>query len=141
MTSPSRIPRKYASEALFAVYKELSRWREKHGGRGRIPEHIWDRAVAVACIEGSALVGAVLQLPIDSLAQRVLEAEEPLDQTETAKFVELTAEVCTDDVPSPVAVIEMTGPHGEYLRVELSPDAWEAGGIVVDTFLAYLERP
>ncbi len=133
MTIPPWIPARLTAE-LRAVASELSYWREKHDGRGRIPESIWAEAVAIAQLEGPIPVAAALQLPLDSLTQRMEEAEEP-------KFVDLTAEVSNDDVPGPMAVVTMMGPNGEYLRVELTPDAWEAAGVIVDTFFEYLERP
>ena len=69
MTIPPWIPARLTAE-LRAVASELSYWREKHDGRGRIPESIWAEAVAIAQLEGPIPVAAVLQLPLDSLTQR-----------------------------------------------------------------------
>lgn len=140
MTDTPKLPSEL-SEDLRTVLTEITGWRHKHKGRGRIPEDIWDAAVAVSCVEGAEWVAEVLRLPFSSLSQRMDLAQRGPGPTHITKFVEVTSEVANDDKPPPVAVITVTGPKGEHFSVELPPDAWDTGGDIIGAFLWYLERP
>lgn len=57
---------------LSRVEKQLSRWRERHGGRGRrLPEPLWVAAVEVAAIAGVSETARVLGVDRERLLRRV----------------------------------------------------------------------
>lgn len=104
---------------LESLGGRLRRWRERHGGRGkRIPEALWDEAVALARREGVEPVARALRLDGGGLARRIegrgAEAE---SRSEAATgFVELSAaELSTPER----SAIEVVNGAGERLRIEV----------------------
>jgi hypothetical protein len=57
---------------LGRVQKQLSSWRERHGGRGRaIPEELWRAAVEVAAVAGVSETARVLGVDRERLVRRL----------------------------------------------------------------------
>jgi len=60
---------------LGRVEKKLSRWRQRHGGRGRpIPRELWAAAAEVAAVAGVKVTARVLGIDRERLARRVRES-------------------------------------------------------------------
>ncbi len=61
-----------AGQGLSKVHKQLSSWRECHGGRGRpIPEELWTAVVEVASVEGVNTTARTLGVDRARLARRL----------------------------------------------------------------------
>lgn len=104
---------------LEALGRRLRRWRERHGGRGRrIPEALWDEAVALARREGVESVARALRLDGAGLARRVAArgAESEARSEAIEGFVELSASELSTPERS---AIEMVNGAGERLRIEV----------------------
>ena len=109
---------------LVGVGRELSTWRERHGGRGRpIPPHLWERAVAVARVEGIDTTARALKVDRDRLARLTGTVSTRSDSLAVAQvpasteFVELSAGVVCGGGHT---VVHLEGPDGERVRVEVS---------------------
>lgn len=109
---------------LSGVRRELSAWRARHGGRGRpIPPQLWERAVAVARVEGIAATARALGVDRGRLARLASAASTQSDclalapKPASAEFVELDARVVCGGGQT---VVHFSGGDGERVRVELS---------------------
>ena len=57
---------------LDRIQKQLSRWREQHGGRGHpIPVELWTAAVEVAAVEGVSTTARALGIDRARLARHM----------------------------------------------------------------------
>lgn len=109
---------------LSGVRRELSAWRERHGGRGRpIPRQLWERAVAVARVEGIEETARALGVDRVRLARRAETASTQsarlavVQAPASAEFVELSAGVVCGGGQT---VVHLEGGDGERVRIELS---------------------
>ena len=59
------------SAELDQVRFAFDRWRRQRGGKGRIPERLWDLATSAARTNGIALVSRELGLDFTRLKERV----------------------------------------------------------------------
>ena len=124
------------SPSVQAVQSELARWRKKHGGPGRhVPAALWDKAVAVARIEGAGPVARALGLRVERLERRVSAAEH-----EAEPFVEISDKVVDTPKAGAWAVVEIVGPRSERLRLEAPAGSSLATAATVAAFLRELER-
>lgn len=114
---------------LGRVERQLSSWRERHGGRGRpIPQELWAAAAEVAAVAGVKETARVLGIDRERLARRVGErsggvlsavalprrpARRP---AASAAFVEVDAQRV---FARGRTVIRLTRPGGEQLEIEV----------------------
>lgn len=109
---------------LSGLQRELSIWRARHGGRGRpIPAQLWERAVAVARVEGIDATARALGVDRGRLARLAGSGSTRSDglavapEPTRAEFVELDARVMCG---SGRTVVHLEGGDGERVRVEVS---------------------
>ena len=124
------------SPELEAIQAELARWRKKYGGPGRhIPSELWDKAVAVAGLEGTGPVAHALGLRVERLEQRIAETEGM-----AKPFVEIPNELVDSPKRRAWAVVEVVGPRNERLRLEAPAGSSSATAATVAAFLRELEQ-
>lgn len=118
-----------STEGLAAVRDRLTRWRERHGGRGRlIPQELWAAAAAVAAVEGVNVTARVLGVDRGRLGRRVSQSAMATAPGRAAPpqpaFVELPR------IQSPAggqSVVRLIGRDGEQMEI--------AGGVDVLTLV------
>jgi hypothetical protein len=131
---------------LGRVEKKLSKWRQRHGGRGRpIPQDLWAAAAEVAAVAGVQVTARVLGIDRERLARRVqvvqkrssggysvvaLPARGALANT---GFVEVDAQRV---FARGKTVVRLTSPDGEHLAIEVEGGALD----VVAVARAFWER-
>lgn len=130
------------SKELSKLRGRLSRWRSRHGGRGRpIPEALWSAAVDVAMVAGVDATARSLGLDRARLGRRVASTSAPAPSARGAResrevdgtaFVQLDARQV---LGGGEVVVRLTNARGDRLEVacsgggldvlELSRRLWE----------------
>jgi hypothetical protein len=108
-----------ASSRLDRARRSIERWRSAYGGPGRpIPTELWEKAAAVARIEGVDATARALRLDRARLASRLEPCAESLhDDAGAGGFVEVDARgVCA----AGQTVVRLVGRDGERLEITLS---------------------
>ncbi len=105
---------------LEAMGRRMQRWRSRYGGPGRrIPDVLWDEAVAIARVEGVRETARALHLDARKLERRLVGA--PVQGAEEGVaptvFVELAA---SELAMSAHTAIELLGSDGERMRIEVA---------------------
>ena len=131
-----------ATVELCRVEKRVSRWRARHGGRGRrIPEELWSAAAEVAAVAGVNETARVLSIDRKRLSRRVgvgpsvASAAELLERAALAStgFVEVDAQRM---FARGRTVVRLTSRDGEQLEIEVEGSAMD----VVSVARALWER-
>jgi len=103
--------------AMERVRQRFERWRRtRTPGRSPIPDALWAVAVALARQHGLYATSQLLRLDYTALKRRLLAGDRPVAPAPASPtFVELTP------APGPctACVIEIEGPHGGRMRVQL----------------------
>lgn len=125
--------RRQASRELIEAQRSVNHWRREHGGRGsRIPDEIWEAAVAAARVDGVWATSRVLRVEYSRLKRRVECASGgdgqacAMGPSEASAFMEvgMTAWAARPrPMDSGTTVIELMGRHGERMRVEVSGES------------------
>ncbi len=105
---------------LEAMGRRMQRWRSRYGGPGRrIPEGLWNEAVAIARVEGVRETARALHLDARKLERRLVGASvhEGDEGVAPTAFVELTA---SELAMSAHTAIELLGSDGERMRIEVA---------------------
>lgn len=106
---------------LLETRDRFEQWRGRHGGRGiRIPDELWDNAVAAARVAGIDETARALGLDLDRLARRVTEAERGRAGTMESmspQFVELEL---APAAPASKTVLELVAPSGHRMRIDVT---------------------
>jgi hypothetical protein len=114
------VMRRAAERELGALQERVERWRRDGGGRGaRIPEELWDAAVAVAREEGVYATSRALRFNYYSLKDRMsaVDLERRTEETRVpAAFIELPRGSLGGGGR---AVVELVG-RGGGLRIEVT---------------------
>jgi len=104
---------------LGKVEKRLSRWRQRHGGRGRpIPQELWVAAAEAAALAGVGTTARVLGVDrarLQSFVQGVGKAA-LAPSVPSRAFVELDAQRVLSRAK---VVLRLTSRDGEQLEVEV----------------------
>jgi hypothetical protein len=123
------------SEELEALCAEIAQWRaQTGGGRGhRIPRALWQRAVAVARVEGAYKTGRATRLKAERLTALMdeadmLSAEQAPASRDNAPFVAL--QMMAPATRSHTVSVVLQGRHGEVMRIE------SAGGLDLPALVA-----
>ena len=116
--------REAGQRQLRRVQRQLTAWREQHGGRGRpIPTQLWEQAVAVARAEGVEATARALGVDrhrLARLAEPVAAGPEFLtaaDEPASAEFVELDGGVLCSGGQT---VVHLEGGDGDRVRIEVN---------------------
>ena len=124
-----------ATVELVRVEKQLSRWRARHGGRGRaIPEELWRAAAEVAALAGVKETALVLGVDRARLQQRLgarpVGATGVAARTRTthgsAAFVEVDARGVFGRGKT---VVRLTSRDGEQLEIEVEGSAMDVAAV------------
>jgi len=124
-----------AAEQLGRVQKKLSRWRERHGGRGRpIPEGLWKAAVDVAAIAGVNETARVLRVDRERLLRRV--GAHPSGASGAAAAMRTTlARTAFVEVDAHrvfargKTIVRLTSRDGEQLEIEVEGSAMDVAAV------------
>lgn len=119
---------------LGRVERKLSRWRERHGGRGRaIPEELWSAAAGVAAVAGVSETARVLGVDRERLQRRVgarpsgvSGAAVPTRPAAGRAFVEVEARgvFCRGKT-----VVRLSRRDGEQLEIEVEGSAMDVAAV------------
>jgi hypothetical protein len=105
--------------ALSALHRQLDHWRHRQPRRKRLPEELWETAVALAREHGINQTARILGRKYDSL-QKHLEGTAP-DTRDPGRakpdFIELLPGGLT--CPSPECTIEWEDGHGGKTRMHV----------------------
>jgi hypothetical protein len=120
---------------LCRVEKQLSRWRDRHGGRGRaIPEELWMAAADVAAIAGVNETARVLGVDRARLLRRVGArpsgapgvAAKARTTVASSAFVEVDARGVFGRGKT---VVRLTGRDREQLEIEVEGSAMDVAAV------------
>ncbi len=114
--------------ALPAGVKELrgriEQWRRTRKGRSRMPEPLWDAAVAFARVHGVYGISQALRVSYDSLKTRLTRAPKAEARSRgsaaAADFVELAAVPPLMGPPATGTVVEVVERNGTKLTISLA---------------------
>ncbi|RLB55675.1 MAG: hypothetical protein DRI90_19275 [Deltaproteobacteria bacterium] len=114
--------------ALPAGVKELrgriEQWRRTRKGRSRMPEPLWDGAVAFARVHGVYGISQALRVSYDSLKTRLTRAPKAEARRQgsavAADFVELAAVSPLMAPPATGTVVELVERNGAKLTISLA---------------------
>ena len=122
-------------QARFA----FDRWRRQRGGKGRIPERLWDLATSAARTNGVALVSRELGLDFTRLKERVAKGgcEPKADVPFPGDgFIDLGLVSSVDEhQPSTGCLVEIQKENGTLLRVRICDGAFLDWQWIKDAFL------
>jgi hypothetical protein len=106
---------------MEGMRQRIRRWRSEHAAYTRMPEDLWDGAVALARVDGAYAVARDFGVRYETLKRRV---EESLAggraQGMTTGFVELDASEVFDEGGRAGTVVELSGADGTKLTVRLA---------------------
>ncbi len=114
---------------LRALKARFDLWRQnRKKGSARLPEELWAAAAQVAQTEGIHRTASTLRLNHTDLKKRVLGSDAPKPvrgrrrggghSSQPATFVQLDMPASNSDHQKRQLVIELSGPHGNRMRVE-----------------------
>ncbi|MGI6303923.1 MAG: hypothetical protein ACOX52_23180 [Verrucomicrobiota bacterium] len=122
-------------QARFA----FDRWRRQRGGKGRIPERLWDLATSAARTNGVALVSRELGLDFARLKTRVSKGgcEPKADVPFPGDgFIDLgLVRPAAEHQPSTGCLVEIQKENGTLLRVRMGDGAFLDWQWIIDAFL------
>lgn len=121
------------SARMEQVGRRIEHWRETRARRGRMPERLWEAAVALAREHGVYATSQGLRLNYDSLRARVRERrpQRRSPKVRGAAFVELGPALPLGPVSPAGPVVELTGADGQKLTLRLAgPDELDLPGLV-----------
>lgn len=106
----------------------IEHWRKTRAKRCRMPEPLWDEAVALAQAHGVYRISQALRLSYDSLNVRVARAPKTRpksarsgsSQVDTSGFVELRAAAPVTAMPPAGAEVEVLDADGTKLTIRLA---------------------
>jgi hypothetical protein len=129
----SRKTRNARTARMEQVSRHIERWRETRAKRGRMPERLWEAAVALAREHGVYATSQGLRLNYDSLRARV-GARRPKRRAPKARgaaFVELGPALPLGPLSPAGPVVELTGADGQRLTLRLTgPGDLDLPGLV-----------
>ena len=128
-----------STEKLDQVRFALDRWRRQRGGKGRIPERLWDLATCAARTNGVALVSRELGLDFTRLKERVAKGGcEPMAVAPFPGdgFIDLgLVRPAAEHQPSTGCLVEIQKENGTLLRVRIGDGAFLDWQWIKDAFL------
>ena len=110
------------SARMDEVSRRIQDWRRTREKRSRMPEPLWDSAVALAREYGLYATAQGLRVSYGSLKTRVTAAasQRRHSRTSSARFVELGPAVAVGAEQGAAAVVELTGRDGQKLTLRLA---------------------
>ena len=124
---------------LDQVRFAFDRWRRQRGGKGRIPERLWDLATSAARTNGIGLVSRELGLDFTRLKERVAkEGCEPMAEFPFPGdgFIDLgLVSPAAKHQPSTGCLVEIQKENGTLLRVRIGDGAFLDWQWIKDAFL------
>ena len=124
---------------LDQVRLAFDRWRRQRGGKGRIPERLWDLATSAARTNGIALVSRELGLDFTRLKERVAKGgcEPKADVPFPGDgFIDLgLVSPATEHQLSNGCLVEIQKENGTLLRVRICDGAFLDWQWIKDAFL------
>jgi len=116
------------SAELDQVRLAFDRWRRQRGGKGRIPERLWDLATSAARTNGMGVVSRELGLDFARLKARVAKggcepkADVPIPGD---GFIDLgLVSPAAEQQPSTGCLVEIQKENGTLLRVRIGDGAF-----------------
>ena len=129
----SRKTRRARTARMEQVSRRIEHWRETRARRGRMPERLWEAAVALAGEHGVYATSQGLRVNYDSLRARV-QGQRPKRRSAKgrgAAFVELGPTLPLGPVSPTGPVVELTGADGQKLTLRLAgPGELDLPGLV-----------
>jgi len=113
-------------EEVAALQRRVEAWRADGGGRGRkIPEELWDAAVAVARTAGLYMTARALRFGYQNLKVRVTRASQTRKRGRTQRAVasrrpEFVAVTMPPSAGGAQMVVALVARDGEQMRMEVS---------------------
>jgi len=129
----SRKTRRARTARVEQVSRRIEHWRETRAKRGRMPERLWDAAVALAREHGVYATAQGLRVNYDSLRDRVAAGPGKREggKAASAAFVELGPAMPLGPVSPTGPVVELTGADGQKLTLRLAgPGELDLPGLV-----------
>ena len=124
---------------LDQVRFAFDRWRRQRGGKGRIPERLWDLATSAARTNGIGLVSRELGLDFTRLKERVAKwGCEPMAVAPIPGdgFIDLgLVSPAAEHQPSTGCLVEIQKENGTLLRVRIGDGAFLDWQWIKDAFL------
>ena len=124
---------------LDQVRFAFDRWRRQRGGKGRIPERLWDLATSAARTNGIGLVSRELGLDFTRLKERVAKGGcEPMAVAPFPGdgFIDLgLVSPAAEQQPSTGCLVEIQKENGTLLRVRIGDGAFLDWQWIKDAFL------
>ena len=124
---------------LDQVRFAFDRWRRQRGGKGRIPERLWDLATSAARTNGIGLVSREVGLDFTQLKERVAKGGcEPMAVAPFPGdgFIDLgLVSPAAEQQPSTGCLVEIQKENGTLLRVRIGDGAFLDWQWIKDAFL------
>lgn len=124
---------------LDQVRFAFDRWRRQRGGKGRIPERLWDLATSAARTNGIGLVSREVGLDFTRLKERVSKGGcEPMAVAPFPGdgFIDLgLVSPAAEHQPSTGCLVEIQKENGTLLRVRIGDGAFLDWQWIKDAFL------
>jgi len=118
--------------ALERLTKRVAAWRERRAHpRSRVPEELWNEAVAVARTRGVHATAKAIRFGYYELKARMDNAASAqLERTHTT-FVEVQMPTAPPNVGEARMVVELTSSRGRRMRIEVADArSMDLGGLV-----------
>ena len=124
---------------LDQVRFAFDRWRRQRGGKGRIPERLWDLATSAARTNRVGLVSREVGLDFTRLKERVAKGGcEPMADVPIPGdgFIDLgLVSPAAEQQPSTGCLVEIQKENGTLLRVRIGDGAFLDWQWIKDAFL------
>lgn len=105
-------------DPLTQVVEAFNHWRGPHGRRGRIPNDLWDQAIALADHYPLATITAALGLDSCTFKQQCVKRGLPTCKARTPTFVEVIAAPPEQQAHRFSLQIELLRQDGATLRLQ-----------------------
>jgi len=101
---------------LEGVRRQFEKWRKTKKPGSRIPEELWDAAVALCEQYSPSKVSLALRLSSNDLKKKVAarQASEPPSVVQPASFIEFALPAPSNE---PECVVEMENRHGDRMKI------------------------
>lgn len=112
-------------ELLRRARRQIARWRAKCGGRGRMPNRLWELAAEAAADCGVDAAAAELGLSVQRLKARMGAREKSATDNvvEAAQRTAAFQELSWPWAGTSECLLELESPSGQRLRIRLAGEA------------------
>lgn len=116
--------------SLERLCSRVATWRaHREGAKSRVPEELWNEAVAVARVRGPWATAKAIRFNYMDLKKRMSQVESRCAEPNNPTFVEIQLSAIDDHRAESRVVVELFGSRGDRMRIESDCGALDVVGL------------